>query len=1218
MPNLYSKLLGFFEGPKSDIEQPPIYIDLAPTDQADERRIYYRAFKEAMKNPKVFNIALTGPYGSGKSSIIQSILKNYRNEGNSDTLEISLAAFVTADEVGLDTQPEAGKAKGNGTKPDPNSREVTKQEIERSILQQMLYGADANKLPRSRFKRIQSPSLQSGFNSALLLFGFLASWYLLENRSSILNGAFLFPWAWSKLLNVGALFVGGWFLWHILHHFYVASLGISLKSISLKDIELATAAADQESILNRHLDEIIYFFRSTKYDLVIFEDLDRFENHQIFVTLREINSLINKNFNGKRRVRFLYALRDDMFATTDRTKFFEFIIPVIPIINSSNAIEKVTEQGKRLSLDKRLSKQFVREVSRYLNDLRLIRNIFNEYTVYQANLEPDGEFILDANKLFAVLIYKNVFPNDFEQLHRGKGQLAQIFEDSDAYIAEAEGVYKAEIAQIEQQISNDEKQLPSSLLELRKIYAMTLVEKIHWPYNQIGLQSGETTTVAQLANSELLDRMISATTLYVSNQNQGYGTQQINVGDIQAEVDPKVTFQQRKDAIERKSLAFKDGAQRRINELRTKISGIRLAKFHELIRQSTKTNSSLFEAFGDQADLARYLILEGYIDNNYYLYTSLFHAVRLSPNDNKFLKQIRGFTNPAPDCQIDNPKQVIEEMRQEDFSQAYILNVKLVDTLLEDLTANKSHIGRFVDFISSHFVDCEAFFKSYYATGKNSEQMIKLLAKGWDGFVQAAMSSLPNLSHLARIVAYMSNDDLASLKTSYPKLPQFVSENLSAILAEGVEIEPSQFKVLNVQAVDLSAIAAHSAMARYMYENGLYQVSVSNLDFIFREYLGQQDLSALHLQHYTSIRNVADPVLTNKIEADFKTYFQEVLLKLETNSSESVEAIVAVLGNNELVADDLRSFLSRQAKSLAKLVEIPERLYVAVFELEKIEPTWENCLAFFSSDAFDEVVFTEYLGNSTTLEALSKARIDTSGTMGKLRLFLLGQAKLSDEAYRTYVRCQPTGFTVFPTGLAPEKLAILIEEGSIKFSAESFAALSSHPELQVRFVATNITTYLQTADQIALDDDFREKLLNSEIEDKDRIKIIKVMDLGQLATLPARAASIGRVLVRTGADIGSLDEAPIMALVRHAVPVSAQIKLFNRLQNQLPDSLVPQLISVLPKQFCDITRGTHIPQLPDTAENRTFADLLKARGIISSWSGGSVFNSNLRIYLFRK
>ncbi|MGR2849192.1 hypothetical protein ABMX62_19300 [Vibrio vulnificus] len=115
------------------------FVDLAPTDDADKTGSYSEALGFATNNPKISNIALTGPYGSGKSSIIRSFLKTYRRPA----LHISLATFIAE----IDTKAET----------------LGRQEIERSILQQMLYGADANKLPLSRFKRIQSPSVWSIF-----------------------------------------------------------------------------------------------------------------------------------------------------------------------------------------------------------------------------------------------------------------------------------------------------------------------------------------------------------------------------------------------------------------------------------------------------------------------------------------------------------------------------------------------------------------------------------------------------------------------------------------------------------------------------------------------------------------------------------------------------------------------------------------------------------------------------------------------------------------------------------------------------------------------------------------------------------------------------------------------------------------------------------------------------------------------------------------------
>ncbi len=246
------------EKPKPNTEQPE-FVNLAPTDEADASGVYSRALNFAIADADVSNIALTGPYGSGKSSIIRSFLRGYIGE----PLEISLAAFL----------PEATSSKV----------EVSKQEIERSILQQMLYGAEANNLPLSRFKRIRSPGKWSFLDSLFILIGLLACWHLALERDAIASGSFFEVTGWIGTLNWSALVAAGAFLWRAIHHFYVASFGISLKSISLKDIEIAPEAQSQESILNRHLDEIIYFFQSTTYDLVIIEDLDRFNNPDVFV-----------------------------------------------------------------------------------------------------------------------------------------------------------------------------------------------------------------------------------------------------------------------------------------------------------------------------------------------------------------------------------------------------------------------------------------------------------------------------------------------------------------------------------------------------------------------------------------------------------------------------------------------------------------------------------------------------------------------------------------------------------------------------------------------------------------------------------------------------------------------------------------------------------------------------------------------------------------------
>ena len=367
------------------------FVDLTPVDDADIDGSYEDALNSALGNDSIKNIALTGPYGSGKSSII----KTFEKKSKLKFLKISLASF----------------------KDDPEKNTLL---LERSILQQMLYGADSNQLPFSRFKRIITPD-NSLIKSTLFVSWVFSSWILYYFKDNFLLADF---WSWQSGMGIAlvayvlAIFVT------IIANISESSFGLSLKKFSLKNIEIERGDVSENSILNRHLDEIIYFFQVTDYDVVVIEDLDRFGSPEIFVKLREINKLINDNEKTSGKIKFLYALKDDMFAHKSRAKFFakffDFIIPVVPIINSSNSLDKMQERLKGYEFAKDIKPQFLREVSLYLDDLRLIHNIFNECVVYYDRLKSDR---LNVTHLLAMMIYKNVYPNDFENLHSGKGCL---------------------------------------------------------------------------------------------------------------------------------------------------------------------------------------------------------------------------------------------------------------------------------------------------------------------------------------------------------------------------------------------------------------------------------------------------------------------------------------------------------------------------------------------------------------------------------------------------------------------------------------------------------------------------------------------------------------------------------------------------------------------------------------------------------------------------
>ena len=142
---------------------------------------------------------------------------------------------------------------------------------------------------------------------------------------------------------------------------------VNLKGTNL-DIELF--GGENDSYFDRYLNEVLYLFDHVEADAVVFEDIDRYDKNQIFERLREINTLVNQfreqmhcgeSDQDMKPLRFLFLIRDDIFNTKDRTKFFDLIIPVVPVMDGSNSYALLIRLFDQLEKEARPSDDFLRE-----------------------------------------------------------------------------------------------------------------------------------------------------------------------------------------------------------------------------------------------------------------------------------------------------------------------------------------------------------------------------------------------------------------------------------------------------------------------------------------------------------------------------------------------------------------------------------------------------------------------------------------------------------------------------------------------------------------------------------------------------------------------------------------------------------------------------------------------------------------------------------------
>lgn len=400
------------------------YSDLAPVDNIEKSKVYFEALDWAIENENITNIALTGPYGAGKSSIIKSYIKE---RPHLKCINISLASFyeskkISDEESNIHNEEESNseneKSKSSHEDKNKNLIYFSNNQIEEGILKQLFYKVDYKKIPHSRYRKIKNLSFKKVLFRVVFfiivssgLFFIFKPDKLKEIQNSIKKFSDMFNI--ENLFVISISFIGisilitliSYVIWILLINFKVAKVNL------LEKAEMQKKTTTDSSVFNKNLDEILYFFETNNYNIVFIEDLDRFENAEIFVKLRELNTLINNYEMIKNRMIFIYAVKDDMFTKSDRTKFFDFIIPVIPIINSSNSGEKILKKVKIDKISESISEGFINKISVYIDDMRILNNIFNEFNVFK-NITEDIKG-LDDEKMFVLMTFKNLYPREF-------------------------------------------------------------------------------------------------------------------------------------------------------------------------------------------------------------------------------------------------------------------------------------------------------------------------------------------------------------------------------------------------------------------------------------------------------------------------------------------------------------------------------------------------------------------------------------------------------------------------------------------------------------------------------------------------------------------------------------------------------------------------------------------------------------------------------------
>lgn len=677
---------------------------------------------EALDDDRAHNIAITAPYDSGKTSILEYIFserekkypciikcKNWCvNKINGYKIKCFLSPkllFKIKDykKISLTNFFITMENDQTGEKIDSLNSE-----LEKSIIEQLLLTPEAkNKLPDSRINRIYNISpMKKIFLYILELLVYIAIFF---NNSTILN--LNIGWKWEIFI------VSSVIIW-MSNSFLCHQIPKMTTSFKVKKAGIGMELSDEKSLFNKYEEELIYFFRRSKIRYVIFEDLDRFDMPLIFQNLRELNIRLNES---NIPVTFVYALRDSIFSQSEitvendelpesedritldsaiqKSKFFDYIIPIFPIhsyFNSKNQILlKLNSDYYSGTLNNIISEKYITGVGFYVSDVRAISAIVSELDIYVQQLRKSKEDI-DYNKLFAAIVYKNIYPEDFSNLQyvsqnkniSNIGYLTRNIEDLRiALLNESTQKLQENIQEKQEEFENLKNLVIKDIAALMKVrFKMAIKER-----SSFVILNNQNYTVDEINDfyKIILDdeNKENISLSYPSN---------IKVDDFYNDEYEKKLFRSFINNHEKMLNDHLSNLKKEIMELESELNSksYDLSKktfaelFGHLVDKNYINDLSIKEAMKESIlfvfdnPLLRYLISEGLIDVDLFEYISPTFFEGLSQNDFNFVNKVARY-EIIEDTKLDKPEKVLETLTEFVSNMSYAYSYQLFIELIK-------------------------------------------------------------------------------------------------------------------------------------------------------------------------------------------------------------------------------------------------------------------------------------------------------------------------------------------------------------------------------------------------------------------------------------------------------------------------------------------------------------------------------------------------------
>lgn len=881
-------------------------------DEIEEKDVseYIAKYKSIKDDANCKNIAFMGPYGAGKSYILNKI----KEQEPEKFISISMIEF--SDETSI--VEEKGSKSGEFHCPNCDKEEKIRK-VERSIVQQLIYQEKQKDIPFSKIKKEFPPTWFVSLN-IIFTIAFIAltscfsifKWfnYVINFDNSRTSRFFL-------IYFIVLILLGSYLLFLLLHYCYI---NFRVSKIKYEKNSYSIECEKYESVYNQFLDEILYFLKNTKYNTIIFEDIDRYNDLLFFSHLRELNALLNNSKYLNKKIKFIYAIRDDLFRNQDKNKFFDYIIPVIPIMDYSNSLPYL----KNYFNDNQIKLETLKSLSYYISDMRTLKNIANEYKFYE-KMASNSMYVND--NLLAVLFLKNLYPSEFAKLQYNQSVINEILKEkktiADNLIEKEEKEYNVLTTVLkDKNYALDPKW---TLLGVLKEFIEDKKREYNYGscYFKLDNLSGDLYYTDDLFKQNYnWESLKNIKTLTLKHQPP---YQEIELPEyIKQQIEALDEIQQSKEFIQKKT---KQDLMDRIDQLESKINEYANIKASKLYseKEANEKLEQILNAYLEQDKIetkenfksfVKMLIVSGLVDESYSLYISLTLDSTVSEKDLTFIRNVLAGVKNRFDDSLDNLNFIDQELKNNLYDNQCAFNFDVVKYLAKKNYRNLNALLK---------INVDSFQTLYHKLDPN-EDSFEIIAKcicenkkDIEDLVIKEDDDYKRISWI-KFILCLDSKSFNKLCVSDELLQNIINFDLIKFSkASGNQLENliKNLRDINIKFANISGVEQNKKLFDEVLKNRLFEFNYENL------YLLDNSISYDNLKSKYNIESY----LNENIEK-----FLSILVKYDINTEQSLEFFNLILKNvknTELLCNYLKSNM-KEIENIDDLLPLDDKILIAL------------------------------------------------------------------------------------------------------------------------------------------------------------------------------------------------------------------------------------------------------------------------------------------------